>query len=51
MREARVNIAIRWFADYAVHEKLLIIRACRAFARRWGEDRFHKIFKRTSRLT
>src|SRR5262245_17812432 len=36
MREAQVNLAIRWFAGYALHESYLIIRASRALANAGG---------------
>jgi transposase len=47
MREAHVNIAIRWFADYALHEKLPDHSSLTRIRQRWGEERFRKIFKRT----
>src|SRR5215475_872777 len=47
MREAQVNIAIRWFAGYALHEKLPDHSSLTRIRQRWGEHRFRKIFKRT----
>jgi transposase len=47
MREAQVNIAIRWFAGHALHEKLPDHSSLTRIRQRWGEERFRKIFKRT----
>ena len=47
MREAHVNIAIRWFAGYALHEKLPDHSSLTRIRQRWGDERFRKIFKRT----
>src|SRR6516162_6309384 len=47
MREAEVNIAIRWFIGYSLHEKLPHHSSLTRIRQRWGEDRFRKIFKRT----
>ena len=47
MREAHVNIAIRWFAGYALHEKLPDYSSLTRIRQRWGAERFRKIFKRT----
>ena len=47
MREAHVNIAIRWFIGYGVHEKLPDHSSLTRIRQRWGADRFRKIFKRT----
>jgi IS5 family transposase len=47
MREAHVNIAIRWFAGYALHEKLPDHSSLTRIRQRWGEARFRRIFKRT----
>ena len=47
MREAHVNIAIRWFAGYALHEKLPDHSSLTRIRQRWGAERFRKIFKRT----
>jgi hypothetical protein len=47
MREAHVNIAIRWFIGYGVHEKLPDHSSLTRIRQRWGEERFRQIFKRT----
>jgi transposase len=47
MREAQVNIAMRWFAGYALHEPLPDHSSLTRIRQRWGEHRFRKIFKRT----
>ena len=36
MREAQVNIAIRWFAGYALHEKLPDHSSLTRIRQRWG---------------
>jgi transposase len=47
MREAHVNIAIRWFAGYALHEKLPDHSSLTRIRQPWGAERFREIFKRT----
>jgi transposase len=47
MREAQVNIAVRWFIGYSLHEKLPHHSSLTRIRQRWGDDRFRKIFKRT----
>ncbi len=47
MREAQVNIAIRWFAGYRLHEKLPCHSSLTRIRQRWGADRFLAIFRRT----
>ena len=47
MREAQVNIAMRWFIGYGLHENLPDHSSLTRIRQRWGEARFHKIFKRT----
>ena len=47
MREACVNIAIRWFIGYGLHEALPDHSSLTRIRQRWGDDRFRKIFKRT----
>jgi IS5 family transposase len=47
MREAQVNIAIRWFAGYRLHEKLPDHSSLTRIRQRWGEERFKKIFQKT----
>jgi len=47
MREAQVNLAIRWFAGYGLHEKLPDHSSLTRIRQRWGADRFRRIFQRT----
>ncbi len=47
MREAVVNIAIRWFVGYGLHEKLPHHSSLTRIRQRWGEERFRRIFQRT----
>ena len=47
MREAQVNVAIRWFIGYGLHERLPDHSSLTRIRQRWGEERFGKIFKRT----
>src|SRR6478735_1753462 len=47
MREAQVNIAIRWFMGYGLHETLPDHSSLTRIRQRWGAERFRKIFKRT----
>ena len=47
MREAQVNIAIRWFIGYGLHERLPDHSSLTSIRQRWGEERFRKIFQRT----
>ncbi len=47
MREAEVNIAIRWFIGYGLHERLPDHSSLTRIRQRWGEERFRRIFKRT----
>jgi IS5 family transposase len=47
MREAQVNLAIRWFAGYALHEALPDHSSLTRIRRRWGVERFRQIFERT----
>ncbi|MGY3034062.1 transposase [Bradyrhizobium sp. USDA 4354] len=47
IREAQVNIAIRWFAGYGLHESLPHHSSLTRIRRRRGEERFRRIFKRT----
>ena len=39
MREAQVNLAIRWFAGYALHEKLPDHSSLTRIRQRWGPER------------
>lgn len=47
MREAAVNIAIRWFAGYGLTEALPDHSSLTRIRQRWGADRFRRIFTRT----
>ena len=47
MREGQVNLAIRWFAGYRLHENLPHHSALSKIRRRWGEETFRLIFDRT----
>ena len=48
MREAQVNLAIRWFAGYALHEKLPDHSSLTRIRQRWGPERFKTILSRQS---
>jgi len=47
MREAQVNLAIRWFAGYRLDEKLPDHSSLTKIRQRWGMGRFKKIFLKT----
>ena len=47
MREAQVNLAIRWFAGYRLDEKLPDHSSLTRIRQRWGPERFRKIFQKT----
>ena len=47
MREAQVNIAIRWFIGCGLHDRLPDHSSLTRIRQRWGEDRFRTIFHRT----
>ena len=47
LREAQVNIAIRWFAGYGLHETLPDHSSLTRIRQRWGPERFRRIFERT----
>lgn len=47
MREAQVNLAIRWFAGYGLHEALPDHSSLTRIRQRWGAERFRRIFART----
>jgi transposase len=49
LREAQVNLAIRWFAGYGLHETLPDHSSLTRIRQRWGADRFRSIFERTVR--
>ena len=47
MRDAQVNVAIRWFIGYGLHERLPHHSSLTRIRQRWGEERFRTIFRRT----
>jgi transposase len=47
MREAHVNVAIRWFAGFGLAERLPDHSSLTRIRQRWGETRFRRIFERT----
>jgi transposase len=47
MREAQVNLAIRWFTGYALHEKLPDHSSLTRIRQRWGPERFKAVLSRT----
>ena len=49
MREAQVNLAIRWFAGYRLDEKLPDHSSLTKIRQRWGQDKFKRIFQKTIR--
>jgi transposase len=50
MREAQVNIAIRWFAGYGLEDKLPDHSSLTNIRKRWGAECFNTIFLRTVRM-
>lgn len=46
MRDAQVNLAIRWFAGYRLNEVLPDHSSLTRIRQRWGQERFQRIFKR-----
>ncbi len=46
MREARVNLAIRWFAGFGLTERLPDHSSLTRIRQRWGEELFRAIFTR-----
>ncbi len=47
MREAQVNLAIRWFAGYRLNDTLPNHSSLTRIRQRWGEERFRRIFEQT----
>jgi len=47
MRQAQVNLAIRWFAGYRLDERLPDHSSLTRIRQRWGPERFRKIFQKT----
>jgi transposase len=50
MREAQVNLAIRWFAGYRLNEPLPDHSSLTRIRQRWGAARFRTIFQRTIQM-
>jgi len=50
MREAQVNIAIRWFAGYELEEVLPDHSTLSRIRARWGSDTFQAIFRKTVQM-
>ncbi len=46
MREAQVNLAIRWFAGFSLHDSILDHSTMTRIRKRWREPVFKKVFKR-----
>jgi IS5 family transposase len=46
MREAQVNLAIRWFIGYGLHEAVPDHSSLTRIRQRWGEDVFRRVFTR-----
>src|SRR5215207_3889341 len=49
MREAQVNLAIRWFVGYGLHETLPDHSSLTRIRQRWGSERFKAILTRSVR--
>lgn len=49
LREAQVNLAIRWFAGFGLHDRLPDHSSLTRIRQRWGAERFRNIFERTVR--
>jgi transposase len=47
LREAQVNLAIRWFAGYRLQEPLPDHSSLTRIRQRWGAERFRRIFERS----
>jgi transposase len=47
MREAVVNLAIRWFCGFGLTEPLPDHSSLTRIRQRWGDERFRRIFERT----
>lgn len=50
MREAQVNLAIRWFAGFRSDETLPEHSSLTKIRQRWGPERFKKIFQKTVQM-
>jgi len=49
MREAAVNLAIRWFAGFGLQDRLPDHSSLTRIRQRWGAERFRRIFEHTVR--
>ena len=49
MREAQLNLAIRWFIGSALHEALPDHSSLTRIRQRWGEEVFRRVFTRVVR--
>lgn len=47
MREAQVNLAIRWFAGFGLLDKVPDHSSLTRIRQRWGPERFRRIFEKT----
>jgi IS5 family transposase len=47
LREAQVNLAVRWFCGYGLHEALPDHSSLTRIRQRWGAERFRRLFGRT----
>lgn len=47
LREAQVNLAIRWFIGYRLHEALPDHSSLSRIRQRWGAERFRAVFQRS----
>ena len=47
MREAQVNLAVRWFAGFGLNDRLPDHSSLTHIRHRWGTERFRRIFERT----
>lgn len=47
MREAAVNVAVRWFCGFGLTDRLPDHSSLTRIRQRWGEERFRRIFERT----
>src|SRR5690349_1366694 len=50
MREAQVNLAIRWFIGYGLHEVLPDHSSLTRIRQRWGAERFKSILTRSAQV-
>jgi transposase len=50
IREAQVNLAIRWFAGFRLDEALPEHSSLTRIRQRWGAERFKKIFQKTVQM-